>query len=86
MFTIIVSAVICFVTVSRSISRRGRGGEFDETNLKQQGQGRGQVLLELAEQIDIACGESDPSLSLLLLAAARVSLLLLLVSMMKRVE
>ena len=49
MFIIIVSAVICFVTVPRSISGRGRGGEFDETNLQQQG--RGQVLLELAELV-----------------------------------
>ena len=50
-------AVVCFVTIPSSLNRRG--GEFDATTNLQQQQGRGQELLELAEQITIACGESS---------------------------
>ena len=56
--TIAVSAaVVCFVAIPSSLN--GRGGEMDETTNLQQQQGRGQELLELAEQITIACGESS---------------------------
>ena len=52
------AAVVSFVTIPSSLN--GRGGELDETNnLQQEQQGRGQELLELAEQITIACGESS---------------------------
>jgi hypothetical protein len=52
----VTAAVVCFVAIPSSLN--GRGGELDETNNLQQ-QGRGQELLELAEQITIACGESS---------------------------
>eukprot|EP00986_Skeletonema_menzelii_P006951 scaffold2631_cov142-Skeletonema_menzelii.AAC.4 len=48
--TIVVSAVVCFI----AIPRNGQGVMYE-----QQQQQRGQEMLELAEQITIACGESS---------------------------